>query len=221
MKKLIFTLALTIGTITMVTAQIEKQVLKGNPSVKTIQLNKGVKIPNIKTISTTDLHKKNLPVISITKIEKNARPLTSWKITPMRLKDTSLEVYNFFGRGTKTEWEIHSFPMLEGREVTKWEGGYLSLRFRQSKDVTYRMKIQLKGGISRGSQLYVSTNGFAAKYPVDPNDQTVNVIWTANRSTSAAQIHIGQFVDQNAHHDQRQPYDTTRVEYVSIDKIER
>jgi len=216
MKNLITTI-FVIVFITITNAQIKKPGLNTNINVHTI--SPGIKISNIKNISTADLHKLKLPVVSITEIQKNAKPLKSWKITPMRLKDTYLEVSSFFGRGTKDLWEINSFPYVEGREVTKWNAEFLWLKFRQSQYVEYRMRIKLRGNNYRGAQLYIQVNDFGAKYPVDPNNGTVNVTWIGNRSTSNASIAIGQFVDQNPHHDQRQPYATTRIEYVLIDKI--
>lgn len=219
MKKLIITIVLVVLTLNTVNAQIKNPVLHSN--VKVHKINPGVKINNIKNISTADLHKLKLPIVSITEAQKNAKPLKSWKITPMRLKDTYLEVSSFFGRGTKDLWEINSFPYVEGREVTKWHAEFLWLKFRQSQNIEYRMKIKLPGNNYRGSQLYIQVNDFGAKYPVDPNDGTVNVTWTGNRSTPNASIAIGQFVDQNTHHDQRQPYQTTRIEYVLIDKISK
>jgi len=201
-----------------VKAQIKAPKLN-NGKTSQVELKKGITIPNIKKISTTDLHKLKLPIVSITEVKKNTKPLTSWKITPMRLKDTYLELNSFFGRSTKQVWEINSFPMIEGREVTNWQAEFLWLKFRQTKGIEYRMKIKLPGNNYRGSQIYIQVNEFGAKYPVDPNNGTVNVIWVANRSNSNASIAVGQFVDQNPHHDQRQPYATTRIEYISIDKI--
>ncbi len=190
MKNLIITIVLTVLTFSIASAQIKKIPLK-NTKVGVVQLNKGIKVPNIKNISTADLHKLKLPVVSITEIQKNAKPLRSWKITPMRLKDTYLEISSFFGRGTKSLWEINSFPLVEGREVTKWNAEFLWLKFRQSQGIEYRMKIKLRGNNFRGLQLYIQVNDFSAKYPVDPNDGTVNVTWTGNRSTSNASIAIG------------------------------
>ena len=218
MTKHIFFLTLLLLLGVSASSQIKKPKL-GNTNANTAQLNQGIKVPNIKNLTTADLSKLKLPVLSITEKQRNSKPLTSWKITPNRLKDTYLELYDFFGYVTRNGWEIHSMPMIEGREVTRWNGGFLSLKFRQSQQTEYRMKIKLKSGNYRGKQIYVMMNDFSARYPIDPNDGTVNIAWTANRTSFNSQILIGQMMKTTGNQDQRKPFPITKIEYVQIDKI--
>lgn len=219
MKKSIFILVfLLIGGTTL--AQIKKPKL-GNTNVNTVQVNQGIKVSNIKNLSTADLSRLNLPTISITDAQKNAKTLISWKLTPNKLKDTYLELQNFFGYSTRNYWEIHSIPMIEGREVTRWNGGFLFLKFRQSLNVEYRLKIKLKGNNYRGQEIYLQIDGFSGRYPINPNDGTVNTVWTASRTNSNAGIDIGQLTKSNGNQDQRRPFPVTKVEYVLIEKISK
>lgn len=213
---LLFVFILSTGS----NAQIKNPNL-GNTNIKSSQLNQGIKVRNIKNLSTADLSRLKLPTISITDVQKNAKALTSWKLTPNKLKDTYLELQNFFGYSTRNYWEIHSMPMIEGREVTRWNSGFLFLKFRQSLNVEYRLKIKLKGNNYRGREIYLQIDGFSGRYPVNPNDGTVNTVWTASRTNSNAGIDIGQLTKSNGNQDQRRPFPVTKVEYVLIEKISK
>lgn len=220
MKKLLFKIILLVGCSSGIFAQIKNtNLIKTN--VNNIQVNKGIKVPNIKKLSTADISKLKLPTISITDKLRNAKPLTSWEITPDRLKDTYLELYDFYGRSTRDIWEIYSFPMIEGREVTKWNGGFLWLKFRQSQNIEYRIKVKLKGNNYSGREIYMLIDDFGAKYPVNRNDGTVNTVWTASRTSSNVSIAIGQLTKRTGNQDQRRPFPVTRIEYVKIDKISK
>jgi len=83
------------------------------------------------------------------------------------------------------------------------------------------MKIKLKPGDYRGKQIYVMMNDFSARYPIDPNDGTVNMAWTASRSNSNANILIGQLLKTSGNQDQRRPFPVTKVEYILIEKISK
>ena len=160
-----------------------------------------------------------MPTISVAEKLKNAKPLTTWKINPLRPKDNWLYLdYQYYGWYSPEYWTLVSRPRIEGTEITGYYGAGLFLKFRQSKDIEYRMKIKLKNA-RRGQYLHVQLHDFSGRYPVDPYDNTVTVGWTAASSTDRASLYIGQFIKENQ--DPRRPFTDTSIEEIIIDKISK
>lgn len=208
--KLLIPLLITIGA----NAQIKKpKITKHNP-IKT-----GIELQNINELTTDALSKAKIPAINVAERIKNARPLTSWKIEPLRPKDNWLYLDGpYYGWYSQESWTLVSRPRIEGTELTGYYGSSLFLKFRQSKDIEYRMKIKLKTtSWHRGKHLHIQVNDFSGRYPIDPNNGTVTVGWTASRSQDKASIVIGQIIMENV--GTRRPFPETIITGISIDKI--
>lgn len=219
MKKLIFSISMAVFCLSSVTSQIKKPAIKKSSTTKIGQLSKEVNIPNIKDLSTKELSELNIPIISITDLQKNAKSITSWKLEPLKQGNTWLSVHSFYGWLMQGGWGIQSMPFFEGREIAKWEPGWLILNFRQSKDAEYRLKIKIQGTGQRGKSLYVHVDDMSGRYPINP-DGTVNVVWTASRTAAKVRITIGHLLPNDYHYsDYPQGFTRTMVEAVYIDKI--
>ncbi len=107
MKNLVITLLLTFFIVPILNAQVKKQVStnikKNRINVNTIE--KGIKI-NLKSISVNDLNKLKIPVSKISKEFLNAKPISSWKVTPLKTHDAHLKLLGFYGQWTKSSWGI-------------------------------------------------------------------------------------------------------------------
>lgn len=216
MKKSILLLALLVIAFKASDAQIKKPI--ANTKVKTTIINPGIKIKNIKNLSVNDLVAKNIPLVSVTKKQLNAKPITSWKIMPINPMDNLLFVQRFYGLLSKTFWQIESSPFFDGATISYWNAGRLDLAFRQSKNVEYRMKIKLLVTGTQNKSLFVHVGQMSGRYPVNP-DGIVNVIWTAP-ITGNPRISIGHLLPNNYKiSDYPRGLPKTIIESVTIDKI--
>jgi hypothetical protein len=214
MKKLILLLVLNLLVFDLSTAQIKKPII--NSKVKKVNL--GVKINTIENLSTTALIAKSIPIINIKEKQGNGKPLTSWKITPNKPKDTWLSVQGFYGKLTADWWQIESSPFFDGPQISYWNAGWLNLNFRQSKNVEYRLKIKVLVSGWQNKSLLVYVGQIAGRYPVN-SDYTVNVVWTAT-STSDPRISIGHLLPNDYEvDDYPRGLPNTAIAQVIIDKI--
>ena len=219
MKKLIITVGVALLSLNSVNSQTKKPSIN-NSSLGTVsQLNQGISIPNLKNLSTKELSKLNIPIVSLTDAQKNAKSITSWKLDPLRPRDNWLSVSGFYGLISQRRWGIESSPFFEGTKIAKWEPGWLILRFKQSKEVEYRLKIKIQGNNHRGKAIHVQLDDMSGRYPINP-DGTVHVVWTASSSTDNSKIRIGHLLP-NSYHFSDYPlgFPRTMVEAVSIDQI--
>jgi len=144
MKNLILTIILAFVALMVGNAQIKKpNAIVNTNKVKKHKINQGVKIDlkNIKTVA--DFKKLKIPVSQISKEKLNAKPVNTWKITPLKSKDGQLELESLFGVVTKSHWQT-------GVEVKSYDPNFtnlsssfpLSIKFKATGGVEYRLKLK-------------------------------------------------------------------------------
>lgn len=144
MKKYIsfvcFFLMLCIST----NAQIKRSKIAVNKSkVNTTKQVKGAKINVSKLKSINNFKTLNIPVMHISKEKLNAKPINTWKITPLKPKHAHLELKSLFGIVTPSHWQT-------GIEVKNYNSNFsdlntafpLSIKFRVTGGVEYRLKLK-------------------------------------------------------------------------------
>lgn len=166
MKKVITTIALALSIVTLTNAQIKKPKVKMNttPIATNTQLQE-VKVNNLGSLKTIeDFEKLNIPVQQMTKELLNKKPTQTWKISPMHLIDGNLklnyfygsinpEVFSYYGTDANYFNVLASFPA--SRLISGSNNFPLSIAFRASGGVEYRLKIKLSGGAGNNDKIYI------------------------------------------------------------------
>ena len=144
MKKSILTFVTVLLTLMVSNAQIKKpNVIANTKKVKKHKIKQGVRIDlkNIKTVA--DFNKLKIPVSQISKEKLNAKPISTWKITPLKSKDGQLELESLFGVVTKSHWQTGVEVKSYDPNFTKLNSNFpLSIKFRASGGVEYRLKLK-------------------------------------------------------------------------------
>ena len=130
----------------MANAQIKKPNISVNTNkiktAKQFQIQ-GVKVELSKIKNAADFKKLNLPVAYISKEKLNAKPINTWKITPLKSKDGQLELKSLFGVVTKSHWQTGIEVKSHDSNFTDFSSNFpLSIKFRVSGGVEYRLKLK-------------------------------------------------------------------------------
>jgi len=219
MKKLITTIALTIIMVTITSAQIKKPPLNHQAQRSNNQtVVQGIKLPNIDRITSAEIKKLRLPIISISEAQKNAKPLSTWKITPLQPKYSSLSVDSYYGEYFLYGWHLLPKPLFEGPDFSDFALSALSLDFRVTRGVRYLVIIKLKPATNDWyackSILAAAMNNSYAKYPIDAVNNEIMIPFTANASGNR-KISIGNIITRD-----HSLYGYT-IENVTINKISK
>jgi hypothetical protein len=160
MKKLITTIALAIIMVSLTNAQINKPKVKVDVNkVQTQQPSSGLLLNSSMKLNTLqDFNKLNIPVAHITKEQLNAKPISTWSISPTKYKYADLQLYGFNGRWDQNYWTLKSyndrdhdgdikrvFANVQTGQVDALGGaGFpMFIGFRATAGVEYRLKIKL------------------------------------------------------------------------------
>lgn len=185
MKKAIILFIWGLFAITTVNAQIKKPSVKVKVNKhKTHQVSPGVLLKSsVKLKTLKDFNKLNIPVTKITKEQLNAKPIRSWKITPLKLKDGVLKLASFTGSSGLTYWSWYTETRgankgnnaNKRRLINELESGTVNnnhhtalpftIKFRVTGGVEYRLKIEQRVIIpSRHSNfLYIKKGNYITK----------------------------------------------------------
>ena len=211
-KKLMF--FFLILSITANAQIITSNIGSKSNGVKNIQVNQGVKIPNIDKLSSSDLKKLRIPMVSITDVQRNGKVVSSWEISPMRPKYSALELVRHYGEYSLQGWTLLPRPRFEGPEFKGYDISAIQLKFRVIGGASYLIKIKLKD-VSRNwyegkTMLAAAMNNTLARYPIDARNKVVLIPFTANSSGNKT-IHIGNVVFNDKLH-------TYTIKSIKIDK---
>jgi hypothetical protein len=198
MKKLIITIVLSIISVSITTAQIKKPAINQPQQGTTHQTAvQGIPLPNLERVTSAEIKKLKLPTVSITDAQKNAKPITTWKITPMQPKYSTLSVDSYYGEYSLNGWQLLPKPLFEGPDFRDFSLSALTLDFRVSRGVRYMIIVKLKpvtnDWYTGKSILAAAMNNSYAKYPIDAANNEILIPFTANAS-GARKIYIGNIV---------------------------
>jgi hypothetical protein len=193
MKTLLLFLGLMAVSTFTLTAQIKntqvdiKKTILVNPKI-----NQGIKIPNLKNLTTDALSELKVPKIIYSQEQMTARAQKHWELTPMIPKSGDLYIRNFYGFFDYQFWKLISMPIM-GYQGPRHLPGWLYLDFKPKAGKEYRMKIFLKDYRNGPNQsLYVETGDLLGQYPIDRN-HIVSVVWTIDPEDNCPGcINIGQ-----------------------------
>ncbi|WP_423999433.1 hypothetical protein [Maribacter sp. IgM3_T14_3] len=214
MKKLLLSIAFGFLIVPSICCQINQQLSK-KPLKSTSQ---NIKLPEIDGLTPEVLQKLKIPRISISEAQKNAKPITSWEITPLRPKDNFLVLSEMVhGAYTLDAWILEPKPRIDLGRLIGHDLSALLLDFRQSAGSEYRIKIKLLNNPSWRGLLHimVDTGYFSGYFPLDRDNNEVNAVFTANRSYNG-KITISLFlkgVEPNIE------LATAIIQKITIDKI--
>ena len=198
MKKLITTIALAIIMVSLTNAQIKKPVINQPQQGTTHQTAvQGIQLPNLERVTSAEIKKLRLPTVSITDAQKNAKPLTTWKITPLQPKYSTLSVDSYYGEYSLNGWQLLPKPLFEGPDFRDFSLSALTLDFRVSTGVRYLVIVKLKPTTTNWyagkSILAAAMNNSYAKYPIDAANNEILIPFTANAS-GTRKISIGNII---------------------------
>lgn len=210
LKKITFMFVLLTSTLVSAQIKLSNNKIKVNTNI----IKSGIQIKNLKNLSINELAAKKIPIISLAEKQGTGKPIKSWKITPNKPVNNQLSVSSFYGWLMADKWLIESSPFFDGPQISYWNPGWLNLRFNQSKNVEYRMKIKIQGSSHSGKSLYVSLGEMSGRYPINP-DGLVHVVWSPTVSSNI--ISIGHLLPNNYEiRDYPRGLPRTSIEYVSI-----
>lgn len=215
----LFTIILTMISSIPMEAQIKKPIVR-NTQVANHNLNIGIVTPNCNNLSASSLYKMKIPKVNVESVKKRAAASSYWQITPKQPRNSRLSVASwYYGEYSLGEWSLMSRPRIEGQNFTGWFSSWLFLQFRQDAGNEYRMKIKLGGNRNffRGKHLYVSAAGYIGRYPIDPVNGEVNVVWKARASGNTPSLQIGQIEGLNSN--PNNPAPKTRIKKITIAQI--
>ncbi len=165
------------------------QVTKPGISSRSENLNNGsngIKLPNIDRLKSKDLKKLKIPVVSITEAQKNAKPLSSWVITPTKPRYSSLSIDSYYGEYSLKGWKLEPKPQFEGPDFNGFYLSALTLNFRVSRGVNYLIRVKLKETRNNWYEgkyvLAAAMNNSFARYPIDARNNEILIPFTANSS---------------------------------------
>lgn len=191
------TLLLLFGLMAVSTCTLIAQIKNTQIDIKkTIlvnpQITQGIKIPNLKDLTTDALSELKVPKIIYTKEQMEARAQNHWELTPLIPKSGDLYVKDYFGWFNANFWQLISRPIM-GFQGPRHRPAWLRLNFTPKAGKEYRMKIFLKDYRNGPDQsLYVETGDLLGQYPIDRN-HIVSVVWTINPEDNCPScINIGQ-----------------------------
>ena len=167
----------------VVNAQISKQIIK-KPLSSSKSTTHKIVLPEIDGLTPEVLQQLKIPRKSINEAQKNAKPITSWEITPLKPKDNFLVFTRMVhGAYTLNEWILEPKPKIDLGRLIGYELSALLMDFRQSAGSEYRIKIKLSNRRYRGLfHIMVDTGYFVGYFPVDSDNNEVNAVFTSNRS---------------------------------------
>ena len=201
MKNLIITLIIASTVLTTLNAQTKSPLGRYATSPNGNNQNIGIKLPNIYTINSAEIKKLRLPIISITEAQKNAKPLSSWVITPMKPKYSSLSIDRYYGEYSLQGWRLEPKPEFEGPDFSGFHLSAIHLNFMVNRGSNYLIKVKLKetrnNWYAGKTILAAAMNGSFARYPIDSRNNEILIPFTAN-STGNKRIAIGNiFINDN------------------------
>ncbi|WP_338357577.1 hypothetical protein [Yeosuana marina] len=187
MKKLIITIVLSIILVSITTAQIKKPVIPQNKQGTTNQTAvQGIQLPNLDRVTSAEIKKLRLPTVSITDAQKNAKPLTTWEITPLKPKYSSFFIEDYYGTYSLKGWELEPKPLFEGSSFSGFGLSAVRLNFRTIRGSQYLIRVKLKDlrdSWYQGKSILASAmNNSFAKYPIDGTNNEILIPFTANDS---------------------------------------
>ena len=144
MKSQILTIVLLIFSITTIDAQIKKPAVSVKTNkVKMVKTVQGIKVDLTKIKTSADFNKLKIPVSQISKEKLNAKPINTWKITPLKSKDGQLELESLFGVVTKSHWQTGIELKSYDPNFTNLSSNFpLSIKFRVFGGVEYLLKLK-------------------------------------------------------------------------------
>ncbi|MGJ8744377.1 hypothetical protein [Polaribacter sp.] len=192
------TIIFAIAFIATTDAQISKSNIGSKSiTVKSEQVNLGVKLLNINQIKSTDLKKLKIPTASISSAQRNAKTLNSWKIIPLKPKYSSLELVRHNGEYSPQGWTLNPEPIFEGTDFKGYNISTTQVKFRVTNGERYNIIIKLKDVSNNWyegkSILAAALNNTFSKYPIDAVNKELVIPFTANNSGNKI-IHIGNVV---------------------------
>ncbi len=195
MKKLLHIVLLTIVFTIFCNAQVKKPILtKEVQRANNQTVVQGIQLPNLDRVTSTEIKKLRLPLISITDAQKNAKPLATWKITPLQPKYSSLSLDSYYGEYTLNGWHLMPKPLFEGPDFYDFSLSTLTLNFRVSRGVRYLVIVKLKPTTNNwyaGKRILAAAmNSSFARYPIDGRNNEILIPFTAN-SSGNKRIFIG------------------------------
>ena len=198
MKKVITTLLLVIIMVAGTNAQIKKPLINQNQQgVNNQTAVQGIQLPNLERVTSAELKKLRLPTVSITDAQKNAKPLSTWKITPLQPKYSVLSVDSYYGEYSLNGWRLLPKPLFEGSNFHDFALSALTLDFRVSRGVRYIIIVKLKpitnNWYAGKSILAAAMNNSYVKYPIDEANNEILIPFTANASGNR-KISIGNII---------------------------
>ena len=198
MKKLIITIVLSIISVSITTAQIKKPVITQNQQGTNNQTAvQGIQLPNLERVTSAEIKKLRLPTVSITEAQKNAKSLSSWKVTPLQPKYSGLAVAHYYGEYSLNGWQLLPKPLFEGPDFRDFAISALTLDFRVSRGVRYMIIVKLKtvanNWYAGKSILAAAMDNSYAKYPIDGVNNEILIPFTANAS-GTRKISIGNII---------------------------
>jgi len=187
MKNLIITSLVVFFSIAITNAQIKKPIInKGGQAANNQPIIQGVKLPNLDRVTSAQIKKLRLPTISITEAQKNAKPISTWEITPLKPKYSSLAIENYYGTYSLKGWRLEPKPLFEGPDFSGFYLSAIQLNFRTIRGSQYLIRIQLKDLKNNWYQgksiLAAAMNNSFAKYPIDGTNNQILIPFTANNS---------------------------------------
>jgi len=200
MKKYSTLLLLSFLMSVSLKAQISKSNIGSKSGIASnVKANQGVKLPNIDRIKSTDLKRLKIPTISITDAQKNARAISSWKISPIRPKYSGLELVRHYGEYTLQGWRLEPRPRFEGPNFKGYNISAIQLKFRVTNGTSYLIKVKLKDASNwyEGKTILAAAmdNTFA-RYPIDARNNEILIPFKANGS-GIKTIHIGNVINND------------------------
>ena len=201
MKNLIITLIIASTVLTTLNAQTKSPLGRYATSPNGNNQNIGIKLPNIDRITSAEIKKLRLPIISITEAQKNAKPLSSWVITPMKPRYSSLSIDRYYGEYSLQGWRLEPKPEFEGPDFSGFHLSAIHLNFMVNRGSNYLIKVKLKetrnNWYAGKTILAAAMNGSFARYPIDSRNNEILIPFTAN-STGNKRIAIGNiFINDN------------------------
>ncbi len=198
MKKQLGFLVFILISITITNAQIKKPVINQPQQGTTHQTDvQGIPLPNLERVTSAEIKKLKLPTVSITDAQKNAKPLTTWKITPLQPKYSTLSVDSYYGEYSLNGWQLLPKPLFEGPDFRDFSLSALTLDFRVSSGVRYLVIVKLKPTTTNWyagkSILAAAMNNSYAKYPIDAANNEILIPFTAIAS-GTRKISIGNII---------------------------
>ncbi len=93
MKSQILTIVLLLFGITTIDAQMKKPAVSVKTNkVKMVKTVQGIKVDLREIKTSADFNKLKIPVSRVSKEKLNAKPINTWKITPLKSKDGQLVI---------------------------------------------------------------------------------------------------------------------------------